>query len=334
MNTNTSNTSSHLSLTEGEAREKYAISSAFSSVGIDTVALQAPVDPEMRRQLAAQVVTNKWIRTSGPMRGVRLTFSRWNRAIVIADLPLVAGHPTNEHPVEPEFAGALARQALRAVLDLVPLTYEGSAVTTDAFAFTRVDVVRDFVDVDDFDGILDVVQRELLRAGIRFHRRSEGSSLAVERDEWRAVLYDKHAKPRSVAPPGTVRFELNLHTRTLQSKWAQELGANWRRPDDITRQSAYLAARDTFVGKARFHTAARPASQILPRIKGLASGPLQQATLLGLAHEPALLREFKRSSKTKYRRLAQEIGPVADPGHTLRYLDFESGRQLISTEEA
>lgn len=286
----------------------------------------------MRQRLVHEDVTNGWIQVKAPHRGVRLTYGH-GRALVFADLPLVAGCPTNEHPVEPEFAGELALTALRAALDIAPLTYGGAAITPDSFTLTRVDVVRDFVEVDELDGILDVIQRQLLRDGTTFHRRSNGSSLAVKHAEWRAIIYDKHAKSGSSASPGDVRFELNLRTRRLQSKWAESRGGNWRRPGDITRESAYRMAHDTFIDEVRFQSAARPVSQVLPRIKTLASKPLKQATLLGLAYEPSLLRQFTRSSQGTYRPLVRAVGPLASHEQTSSYLDFESGRQLTSTEE-
>jgi hypothetical protein len=333
LNTNISNSTSRPSLTEDETREKHAISSAFSAVGIDTVVLQTPVDREMRARLVHEDVTNRWIRVKVPLRGVRLTYG-WGRAVVVADLPLVAGCATNEHPVEPEFAGELAQTALGAALDSETLTYKGENVTPDSFTFTRVDVVRDFVEVNELDEILDVVQREVRRDGVELHRRSNGSSLAVKHKGWRATLYDKHAKRNSAAPPGAVRFELNLRTRRLCSEWARDRGGNWRRPGDITRESAYRMARDTFVDEVHFHSLGRPVSQILSTIKALTAKPLQQATLLGLAYEPSLIRQLQRSSRTKYSALMREIGSVADYGQTASYLDFESGRQLTWIEEA
>jgi hypothetical protein len=327
LNTNNSNIHVPLPLTGDATRRNDAITNGSESVGIDTVRLQARIDRAVRQQLVEPEVTNPWVHVKLPLPGVRLEVNSFY-ACVQANLPLVAGCATNLSPVDPESAEELTRMALTAALDFAPLTFEAAAVDPEAFTFTRVDVVRDFVGVDELDLILDGLQRQLQVHEIPFHRHTDGgSSLAVKREEWRANLYDKHAESSAAAPPGSVRFELNLKTRRFQSKWAESRGGSWRRPGDITRHSAYRMARDTFVDLLHFGTASRPVSHLLEKVQSISSRPRYQATLIGLAHEPSLLRQFPRTAKSTFRPLVEEIGPLCEQGATAHFLDFDSGLQ-------
>lgn len=333
MNTNTNNIHAPLPLTGDATRQKDAITGGAESVGIDTVRLQTRVDNTVRQQLVEPDVTNPWVHVKLPLPGTRLEVNSFY-ACVQATLPLVAGCANNLSSADPESAEELTRMALAAALDYAPLTLEGAAIDLKAFTFTRVDVVRDFAGVDELDLILDGLQKRLQVHGVPFHRHTDGgASLAVKREEWRANLYDKHAESKT-APHGSVRFELELKTRRFQSKWAESRGGNWRRPGDITRPSAHRMARDTFVDLLHFGSATRPVSQLMEKVQSISSKPRHQATLVGLAHEPSLLRQFPRSTREDYKPFVDEIGPLSEQGTRSHFLDFDLGRQVSTAAVA
>lgn len=315
------------SLTGGVPRRICATASAAEqAVGIDTIRVTRPIDPDLRRRLTARGVVNRWIRLKLPFPGATVAVN-YQSISFQASLPLVAGMANNVTPVAPEDSGELTHRLIEAGLEEIQPMLAGEVLSPDSFTYCRVDVVRDFGGVDNFVPILDVLQASLQRNDKKFSRHSKGSSLAVSLSNWKASLYDKHAESGGVADLGSVRFEVQLRTKRLKQLWAQERGGHWRRPGDITRESAFRMARDTFVDVG-FDAECIPRSSLLDRVTEVSDSVDVQTKLVGLIHEPCLLQDFSRGTVSAYRPLLRQLGSLATGGADPCRLDFDSGRQL------
>lgn len=207
---------------------------------------------------------------------------------------------------------------------------------------TRLDLVRDFDDVDQFElwsaGVQSV--RHDKRVHQFRHRSNEfGRALTVgasARSAWSGYCYDKHAETRGVAPEGRVRFEARLRKDVLRGKWAIENGGAILEVRDMTVEKLQGLRRATFrrVGFDREVLSMRAVAEKVASVDGLSSR--EKMAFLGYVWSGAAGIELcSRNTSTKYEKVCRDLG-VAVPRELLTEdsavgvsLDYDSGLQVV-----
>jgi hypothetical protein len=90
----------------------------------------------------------------------------------------------------------------------------------------RIDVARDFTDVDDIAGLLDAlaaVHRPYAKVAARHAAPGQGTqTLSVGSKAGKVRVYDKHAETEGKAAPGTLRWETEARTDWLAAYGGME----------------------------------------------------------------------------------------------------------------
>jgi hypothetical protein len=207
---------------------------------------------------------------------------------------------------------------------------------------TRIDLVRDFDDVDQFELWSAGVQAVRHDRRVRTFRHASHEfkkALTVgasARTSWSGYCYDKHAESEGRAPEGRVRFEARLRKGSLRSEWAVKNGGKVVEVRDLTVEKLEGLRRATFrrVGFDREVLSMRGVAERVLQVEGLSDR--QRMGFLGYVWGQAAGVELcSRTTAWRYEKLASELG-VAVPRELLTEdaavavsLDYDSGRQVV-----
>lgn len=309
-----------------EAGRKYA---PAATVGIDTVRVSAKVDPfdaPNGYQVGGQSsISYDWLETGvmvqyGPDQSVALEFSAPNLAL-----------GTNDHPLALDDLHPLIRDVFAESHEQVRWRRDGDAIDYLHLRVARIDIVRDFHDVEHLPLILDGLDH-LARAtrGRQTRERGKAQQLSIgPARSWQGKLYDKHAQS-STAASGTLRFEATLRHARLIQEWAATHGGIVDTVADLTHDSILPKGRATFdaLGFAAGIPLGGPGIIIVPSDIESASSTVM---IVGLRAVPSLFHTLSPKTKTRYRPWV--LGPFQDgdvmPEHTVR-LDFDSGCEVTT----
>ncbi len=223
-----------------------------------------------------------------------------------------------------EGVAALREVALEAIGErLAPV------IPLDEWRVKRLDVARDFDGVQDVPGLLTglaSVHRPWSRRNNLFNdaTRKGAQTLMVGGRQSGARLYDKERETGGIAPPGTLRFEVQART-----DWCNKYGgiATLR---DITDASVHRLAIHRWEWSG-MGTEVGTRSEVVARVTRSGLSLQQQCSFLGwlmltsAGHPDAV----SKNVNTKYRRIARQLhvalGPETLSGALVGHLDWDEG---------
>jgi hypothetical protein len=126
--------------------------------------------------------------------------------------------------VDPDGWTLHGHEAIAPALELASVLVEQAcspSAPTAEWNVRRIDVARDFADVDDVAGLLDAlaaVHRPYAKVAARHAAPGHGTqTLSVGSKAGKVRVYDKHAETEGKAAPGTLRWETEARTDWLAS---------------------------------------------------------------------------------------------------------------------
>lgn len=214
----------------------------------------------------------------------------------------------------------------------------------------RLDLVRDFHDVDDptpvLDGLAGVDQpgRSKVRrfADPSAHR---AETLRVGPRAWGCTLYDKHVETDGKAPAGQLRFEARLHADQLGSAFARNHGGKFGTIADLMRDAGTASTPEVYwlggsdqiaAGGARrverqgdggsalartqrdwfdrvgFGLACNGRNALAGRLRTSGLSNAKQGTLWAYLTMPGFAASLHRNTRRRYRNLAIDEGFAPD----------------------
>lgn len=227
----------------------------------------------------------------------------------------------------------------------------------------RVDLVRDFSDVEDLPLLLDGLGRVEQPGRSKVRRfadpaRGQAESLRVGPRAWACSLYDKHAETGGKAPAGSLRFEARLHGDQLSSRFARDNGGLFSVVGDLAggvrvdgahlvpndRSAALDRAQRAWFERAGFDRRVTPRDEIGQLVRRCGLKPAKQGTLWAYLTLPGFAADLHRNTRRVYRNLAVDLGvcPASNftaddlpvemtmPAPQSRWLDYNAGTSLAA----
>jgi hypothetical protein len=256
-----------------------------------------------------------------------------------ASLPKRAGDDNIEGLTIPDAVAAL-REMVREAESFCEVDRDRCADPMTDAKVVRLDLVRDFDDVEHQGDVLDGLARVPRGPTMKVRRWADGErnlaeSLRVGPRAWGATLYDKWAETDGRAPEGRVRFEARLHADQLSSVWAREHGGHVRVVADVAEEKLRSLTRSAFV-RCAFDREVATLTNIQQLILARADLKLNsRCMLLAYVTVPGVSSRMHRNQERRYRRLAADIGltPAAGDVDTsapgIVRLDFDEGREVL-----
>jgi ParB-like chromosome segregation protein Spo0J len=199
----------------------------------------------------------------------------------------------------------------------------------------RVDVARDFhvrsprTFIEGLRGV-----RPRYRPQVNLRGRGDGMTLELRtRSSGMVRLYDKHEQSEGLAPPGTLRFEVEARG---SRGWAERYGGI-KVARDLTpgRLDDLLADRWEWTGFGSW-VGGTGVAQALESMKGLGVSPSRRQAFLGWFIEVSLGGDdsLSHTRQAEYNRFLRQLGivptfPALSAAGPMRRLDLQTGREVV-----
>ncbi len=230
---------------------------------------------------------------------------------------------------------AQLRPAVRAVAKQLSALVEPEDHNTGSWSLKRLDLARDFEDVDQAAVVIRALapihrpwaRRNLVHAD---PTRNGAQTLMVGSGAGVVRLYDKHAETDGAAPLGSVRWEAECKTG-----WLAAYG-QMKRLNDVTEGAADRLARDRWEWSQMGAEVAGDLSRLVERVRHSGLTPREQAGFLGWLVMQAAGQGWQPGSQhtlAKYRKVQRDLGIAAPTdlvttGAVVRRLDWDTGREV------
>lgn len=217
----------------------------------------------------------------------------------------------------------------------------GVEIPLDQARVSRLDVARDFTSVMAPDRFLNRLSLDYMTSrhltGHAYRGRNGGKTLTwVTKSAGRISLYDKTRESGDLAPPGTLRFEVQAHG------WLTRYGNDIRHVGDITPVAAESLLRERWTA-SRMGTPVTSADRFVSdlqkviREQGLGSTVYRnvRAYALDLVDGQDIPADLQPSDTTrrKYNAIIAKVGSLPSAGigdgKKLSYLDLDEGREVV-----
>lgn len=290
----------------------------------DTVQVTAPGMPGERRKLSAMVPVSEGVKAFVGVQEIPdHPRHRWWGKVELNPSRVV--DPGGHELLGPE----LLTDVMQGVVDKTS-EWVVSSVSVPEMGVKRIDVARDFTDVDDATPMvraLAAVHRPYSRVNLLHAdaQRNGAQTLMVGAKSAGLVrLYDQHAAYES--PEGSLRFEAECRD------WASRCG-DVRKLHDVTRSSAMALAADRWKWSGFGVEVAGSLSTLLREVVASGVGAQQARGFVAWLLEQAggvSLGAMSTSTLATYRRLQRSLklaapSDVRSTVSVVRWLDFEKG---------
>jgi hypothetical protein len=228
------------------------------------------------------------------------------------------------------------RPAVHAVAKQLRALVEPEDHNTGSWSVKRLDVARDFGDVEQAPTMIRALapihrpwaRRNLVHAD---PSRLGAQTLMVGSGAGVVRLYDKHAETSGVAPVGSVRWEAEC-----RAGWLGSYGG-MKRLQDVNEDAASRLARDRWEWSQMGAEVAGDLSRLVGRVRVSGLSVREQRAFLGWMVEQAAGGAWEPPSKAtlaKWRKVQRDLGIVAPTdlvttGAVVRRLDWDSGREVL-----
>jgi hypothetical protein len=228
------------------------------------------------------------------------------------------------------------RPAVHAVAKQLRALVEPEDHNTGSWSVKRLDVARDFGDVEQAPTMIRALapihrpwaRRNLVHAD---PSRLGAQTLMVGSGAGVVRLYDKHAETSGVAPVGSVRWEAEC-----RAGWLGSYGG-MKRLQDVNEDAASQLARNRWEWSQMGAEVAGDLSRLVERVRASDLTVREQAAFLGWLVMQAGGEAWVPGSRTtlaKYRKVQRDLGIAAPTdlvttGAVVRRLDWDSGREVL-----
>lgn len=224
------------------------------------------------------------------------------------------------------------RTAILVVLDSVSHLVI-PAISVDEVRVTRLDVARDFRDVENPTltlSALIAMPRKWARTGVvHFDPKGLGTeTLSIASGTAGMTrLYDKWIHTSGAVPPGTVRFEAEC-----RKPWLKAYG-KIKLLGDVTQERVEILALNRWEWSQMGIVTVGDPEDLVAAVRRLGLKGMDALALVGWLVAQSTgggIRPASRTTEAKLRRLARDAGVALASDVTLsRRLDFPSGREIV-----
>ena len=231
---------------------------ALTGFGVDTVRVAVPFGG-WRKDGCESTFNN---RGGLVLRGGASVWLFGGRAMVEASLPRrVFG--SNVNPLPFSLLTSATDELISEVGEHLIIR---SDLSLEEVSVKRVDIVRDFHNVDQIGPLLQGLSTVPRRRGLKRHLHGDVAweTLTVGVGAWSVSLYDKEAETKGVARPGHLRCEIRLRPKRLTSVWARLHGGCVNVVPDVSTEKMECLARASFE-EVGFHRTVVPPDEAVRR---------------------------------------------------------------------